>query len=349
MPTYLLGNLVIRIGEDLKKTYAEVLYNSSKLTEVQSEKEDSDEESNNIKIFNKSESESEIIGKLKNALANGKLTLMCGAGISYDAGIPTWDKLLENLFGQMLIKLKSSQKQTYDIGVLDKSGIVSKVSNLILGKYIKNNLEELFLPSLRDSLYKDEPTSCETIKAIVELSRPQRDIKSIDSIITFNFDALIEEALTESTVKHKAIYSEAVKCAPSELAIYHVHGYLPREGKIPENNNIVFSEDGYHSQFIEPFSWSNIIQIQKLTQNTCLLIGISLTDPNMRRLLDVAWRKNPDDTSPHFIIKKRPSLSDQKANDFIVFLEEQDANALGINIIWLNDHSEIPTYLRKLL
>ncbi len=41
-----------------------------------------------------------------------------------------------------------------------------------------------------------------------------------------------------------------------------------------------------------------------------LFIGISLTDPNMRRLLDVAWRKNPDKKLGHFIVKLLPKFSD---------------------------------------
>ena len=42
---------------------------------------------------------------------------------------------------------------------------------------------------------------------------------------------------------------------------------------------VVFSEDAYHSQFMEPFSWSNLIQLNKLGQSTCLFVGLSLTDP----------------------------------------------------------------------
>ncbi len=69
----------------------------------------------------------------------------------------------------------------------------------------------------------------------------------------------------------------------------------------------MFSEDSYHSQFIEPFSWSNLIQLNKLNQNTCLLIGLSLTDPNLRRLLDVSSRKNSEKKINHYIIKKVPT------------------------------------------
>ena len=97
--------------------------------------------------------------------------------------------------------------------------------------------------------------------------------------------------------------------------MYHVHGYLPRTGRIPDSMELVFSEDAYHNQFIDPFSWSNLILLNKLTQNTCLFIGVSLTDPNMRRLLDVAWRKNPDKERSHYIIKRFPQSSERDVLD----------------------------------
>lgn len=113
---------------------------------------------------------------------------------------------------------------------------------------------------------------------------------------------------------------------------------------------VVFSEDAYHSQFIEPFSWSNLIQLNKLSQNTCLFIGLSLTDPNLRRLLDVAIRKNPEKSLNHYFIKKTPfdSKTGDKMDKLALLLEEQDANGLGLSMIWVDDYSEVPKILKKI-
>jgi hypothetical protein len=100
---------------------------------------------------------------------------------------------------------------------------------------------------------------------------------------------------------------------------------------------------------MDSFSWSNLIQLNKLTQNVCLFIGISLTDPNMRRLLDVAWRKNPNKTMSHFIVKLRPQLAKGDILDEVSkLLEEQDANGLGLNVIWIDDFGELPGVLREI-
>ncbi len=68
-------------------------------------------------------------------------------------------------------------------------------SSLILGKYLKNNLGNDFESEVRDALYIAQPIRSRLIESIVQLARPQRDGRPLDSIVTFNFDGLIEENL----------------------------------------------------------------------------------------------------------------------------------------------------------
>jgi hypothetical protein len=64
----------------------------------------------------------------------------------------------------------------------------------------------------------------------------------------------------------------------------------------------------------------------------------------------VAWRKNPDKTLAHYLVKKRPRFGDVDSvlDDLARLLEEQDANALGVNVIWVDDYDEIPELLRSI-
>ena len=83
-------------------------------------------------------------------------------------------------------------------------------------------------------------------------------------------------------------------------------------------------------------------------ENTCLLIGLSITDPNLRRLLDISKRKDESGIAKHYIIKKKPNGS----SDFIktqMLLEEQDSISLGLNVFWINDYDEIPDILNRIV
>lgn len=298
----------------------------------------------------KRESDVSQLAAVRQELRAGRLTLVCGAGVSVAAGIPDWNRLLVRLLERMIQRIAANHEGNLKSVSGEDLQKQYGSSALIIGKYLKNNLGGDFPSELRDALYLTQPTSCTLIEAIGDLARPQRDGKPLDSIITFNFDSLIEEHLDAQNVRNKPIHSEAVKHRSDELPIYHVHGYLPRGGKIRSGTEIVFSEDAYHSQFIDPFSWSNLVQLTKLTQNTCLFVGLSLTDPNLRRLLDVAQRKNPDKVLAHYIIKKTPQFpgSTEAVESLGRLLEEQDANALGLNVIWVSDFAEIPAKLRAI-
>lgn len=292
----------------------------------------------------------QAIEELSHAHHDGRLTLVCGAGVSVGAGISTWNNLLLGLLEKMMASISNNENLSLKTSDANEFQQRYGSSALIIGKYLKSNLGKDFSSELRDALYQNNPDTSDIIEAIVELSRPQRDGKPLDSLITFNFDNLIEEALEKSRVKHKAIYAEGVRSKSSELPVYHVHGYLPRKGRILKDKDIVFSEDAYHSQFIDPFSWSNLIQLNKLSQNTCLFIGLSLTDPNLRRLLDVANRKNPNKFINHYIIKKTlsPRKGKDRVDDLAEFLEEQDANELGLNVIWVNEFKEIAPIIKSI-
>ncbi|RXT04175.1 SIR2 family protein [Ammoniphilus sp. CFH 90114] len=304
--------------------------------------------------------------KIREEFVKGNLTLFCGAGVSADTGIPVWNHLLKQLLAELFIQknhqLHISQEKLAEIYLE-----YFKRSPLIILQFLKNELGHDFLKFVRRAIYQNPPQNNELMDVIVELCRPQRERKSLHSIVTFNFDDVVEQNLEKNKIRYKSVSKEGERYLPSELPIYHVHGFLPREGDLSEFN-IVSSEDAYHSQFIDPFSWSNLVQLNLLNQNLCLFIGLSMTDPNLRRLLDVSMRKKPDRFSKnHYLFKKRykeneireqiaelgiKAESDEYVYSFIKMaelFEEQDANNLGLNVMWVNDYQEIPCILRKLM
>lgn len=306
--------------------------------------------------------------KLSRHLRNGELTLVCGAGVSAAAGTPTWpvllNELLSNLIRRKLPDAPPSPEDHRKLAQLYQEFF--SPSALVVAQYLKNGLGADFLETVRHTLYAQSPNSSELLEAISDMCRPQRSRKSLNSIITFNFDDLIEHNLKKNQISYRAIYAEGQKAHRSELPIYHVHGYLPRMGSIDESHAIVFSEDAYHTQFIDPFSWSNMVQLNHFGQAVCLFVGLSMSDPNLRRLLDVAMRKNPERNANHYVFKKRndPEVLASEishlglasndigtVHEFIVMseiLEEQDSLNLGLNTIWIDDYSEIPLFLREL-
>lgn len=76
-----------------------------------------------------------------------------------------------------------------------------------------------------------------------------------------------------------------------------------------------------------------------------------MTDPNLRRLLDIS-RMGSDHESRHFAFLKRESLfkpEEIEKNKLHFNTIELQLRDLGVQVIWYEDHKEVPEILRKII
>lgn len=325
-------------------------------------------------------SREEILNKINKAYRNEKLVFVLGAGISINYGLPGWDILLQKL---MVTTIEREQSASNALAKLFSE--LFSPSPLIAGRYLQKYYEQKessFEDAVRKALFEDfnisrsSPIMDEIVKYCVAAGKSP----NIDSIITYNFDDIVEQHLIKTNVEipFKPIYGVGMNPEPGELPIYHVHGFLPEKEKLNENNQITFGESVYHKQYNDIYSWNNIVQINKFRDYTCLFIGSSLTDPNIRRLLDIARIQKGKKEEFHYIFKKRYKASeievklknileenkilfDEKVkaqlnfDETVNFLiktieafEENDSSSFGVKTIWVDDYFEIPEILRKI-
>lgn len=304
-----------------------------------------------------------LVGILKRKYQKEELALFVGAGISKDAGIPQWNELINILLSKMISShLKDNGKE-----LLQKSidAIVScahkyqENSPIAQMRYIKASFDAQEYNNLvHDALYsKKHRIDTTLLKAIAEICTPRRNHIGVQGIVTYNFDDLLERCLKRKNVPSNTIYGEDGISVPDKLSVFHVHGYLPknRDDNIG-NMELIFSEEDYHRVYRDAYCWSNLVQLNYLRERTCLFIGCSLTDPNLRRLLDVAKRNN--EKPRHFAFLKRNTIIpdeqlDSKAlsiyEDIDFGLRERYYATLGLNIIWVDSFEEIPQILNSLL
>jgi hypothetical protein len=324
--------------------------------------------------------ESKDFDTLHSAYKNEKLVFVLGAGISMNYGLPSWDTLLQKL---MVTTIKKEQSASSALSKLFTE--LFSPSPLIAGRFLQKFYENKslsFEESVRSVLYseitmrKTSPLMDEIVKFCVAAGKSP----NLDSIITYNFDDLVEQHLQKTNVEipFRSIHGVGMNPETGELPLYHVHGYLPQEGVLDENNQITFGENVYHKQYNDIYSWNNIVQINKFRDFTCLFIGSSLTDPNIRRLLDIARIQRGEKQQHHFIFKKRYKLveiedklknlitenkilfeekNESKLNfdETVKYLtktieefEQNDTLSFGVQTIWIDDYFEIPEILREI-
>lgn len=320
----------------------------------------------------------EKVALLRGMYKKGQFSFFLGAGVSSSAGLPDWNILLNSLFVSYLTNEfdKESKIRDCDIEqIVNRLNTIDEPSALLAARYLRKGLDnnrevsEEFTRTIAQNLYKLRDSAkridSDLIRAIVEMCMPLRTGAKVKSVITYNFDDLIERQLKNQSIQHHSIYTDNDYVDPDELPVFHVHGFLPENTdayEALEKSTLVFSEEGYHLIYSESYHWSNLVQLSNLRDNHCLMVGLSMTDPNLRRLLDIASRNS--DKTRHYAFMKRLSIDEfayenklqiisnidgaQKFLDRHHSLNEEIMRELGVSIVWYTDYDEIPTILKSI-
>src|SRR3972149_8657487 len=114
--------------------------------------------------------------------------------------------------------------------------------------------------------------------------RPLAELRSLRATCTYNDDDLLEKQVAPAGCFYSAASPEDAPPA-GEVPVYHVHGLLPADRNEPPRGDIIFSEEDYHRVYHDPYHWSNTCQSDLFRSSATLFIGVSFSDPHLRRIL----------------------------------------------------------------
>jgi hypothetical protein len=328
------------------------------------------------------------------------VVLALGAGLSLGCGLPTWVELLKRLgrvclgddYGDWLIdELRDKGSNLPAIASLLKACCPAHLS---------------FTELLRDQLYRDFPKHLAkdrqelityvqrqnpTMRAIASLCTIHdeqaglyRRNSKIHAIINFNLDAVFRAYIREryKTNFIRTIERASKRTFPERISIYYVHGFLRFDDKAQDTDEeawdkLVFTEQEYFDFFNNPTSLFNYTFLHLLREYSCLFIGLSMQDDNIRRLLHYSRKervqgyieegKNPQESVKrslrHFAILPRfrmdqlnrvpnglKHMSDRlkHTTDELNRTTERALQQLGTQVLWIDNFTEIPDRLKQM-
>src|SRR5262245_6799150 len=253
------------------------------------------------------------------------LVLFIGAGVSIPYGIPSWkDLVLELLFEQAEhTRRLGSLWPHYRRALASWMTDYFEYNPLVLARMVERDTrrrsrkngarqvsdgEMAFLEKLRTQIYTHCKTPAgkrTTLQAIGELI--QRSRGNVRCAVSFNFDSLLEEELWRRKVETVSI-SDGARRHSGAFRIIHPHGFVPKKCEIIRGQ-LVFTEDDYRKLTETVFHWGLSEIVGQLRQTTVLFIGLSMSDPSLRRLLD-ACRNS--DIPPHWQLQRRHQVRDHE-------------------------------------
>jgi hypothetical protein len=279
------------------------------------------------------------LSPLKEAFSKGNLTFYLGAGVSKDNGLPSWEELVQALYFSTLedesyiYQLKPFPNYLFAIAewVLKQKNepldiIIRKIKQWYEGKDFMGMLcNTLYASFERENSLIDIPgISClilsqnKTLSAIVECCRKSKPAESgVHAIVTYNYDNFLELGLEKyADIKDNfiTIYKGEQLLLYEKIPIYHVHGYIPYQNNDIKFEDILFSEEQYNRAFQDPFYWGNVVQINQLTSVTGLMLGLSLSDRNTRRILD-SIRSQPV-LKNNYILMRKPKYKNIEKDEY---------------------------------
>jgi hypothetical protein len=158
------------------------------------------------------------------------VALFLGAGVSAGLGLPNWSTLIGALFASAFAE--RLDLDPFDAGVLSEAAAsLNRDSPLQTVRYLRRALgsnSDKFEEQLSKVLYGayNPSGSSELADAIARLCVPGRLGPKVHSVITYNFDDLLEDRLNNKHVDHSSIYHGNSQATAAELPVYHVHGFL---------------------------------------------------------------------------------------------------------------------------
>lgn len=299
--------------------------------------------------------------RLINDFRTSPVTLMIGSGVSASAGLPIWKEFLKRVCGaffdhwESLIegnRYSSTQppKELSITGVNEDFWTESTKNNteillendpVLIAQQIRNcirNRDWFYL--LRKCLYNNEDEELiDTSRSILidNIAKLCAEPDRILSVINYNYDSTLEDYLSKYDIKFSKVYEENRKTQKGLLRVFHPHGYLGLDGG---SKNIILTESDYHFESTIPYSWANIVQMRFLCDSTCIFVGLSMTDPNLRRLL----RSSVEIFTGYHYVFLPCSQSQNDHEKMLTSLFDLDLLKLGVKTIRYpkNDKTEDP-------
>jgi SIR2-like domain len=317
--------------------------------------------------------------RLEETYCNPGIVLVLGSGISVGSGLPNWSGLLKRVAEGVAGSVEPEffkQLRCSDFGLPVVASILEERSS---------DRQEL-IERVREALYRDFPffpsgvteddrprlvhhvhTQNPTLRAVGSLCASNRGTndftpnRKIHAVVTFNLDALLQAYVRARYGKRllRTVERPSASSNPEKISIYHMHGLLRFDRKAHDPTKeaadaVVLTEQDYFNFFNNPMSLFNYTFMYLLREFSCLFIGLSMQDENIRRLLHFSKFERlrgyeseglgapvPDKLIRHFAVLRQASPA---VDDAL----EESLRPLGTTVLWIRDYAEIPSQLQKL-
>jgi len=265
-------------------------------------------------------------------LSKGRLALFLGAGLSMGFKLPNWESLVARLYA----KIGETPPASGD-------NLLLKVATFKLAHFRNNDAG--FSKLVNECLYAGGDFSFDALRrndlvaAIGALVMASQRGQAA-SVITLNFDDLLERYLEFNGLLVQAVSEEHHWASNDDVRIYHPHGILPVDDTRKNSESLVFGMQEFHKIISGGSLWRPLLDTI-LRTHTTIYIGLSGDDMHLQSLLNEMKQK-------HAISRERYAyhgvmFGRKPSTDMSVLFDE-----MGVHSCLFDNYDELPPFLFRI-
>lgn len=317
------------------------------------------------------------IQEIRDSFQEGRLDYLIGAGSSIDAGLPGWSALNNRLLELFFKRQFSQDAKQSELLVAPEPDELEALAYIFVHRFgrepvidlIKNSVgdEADFRDLLRNSLY-GEMGQIELRPLQFELAATlgETDTGNIRRLVTTNFDNLLERAYCrlkgeddqkvmkyiELIANQADLRDDQTESSNSRPQFVHLHGYLPDLDTEKDRGAIILSERDF---ILTDEDWQTTFlrTILMSSERDLLIIGMSLADPRLRRLLHQR-AESSEEHGKVFVLLPKSSAGDddplavRRAHKMVGAYEQKYWDNLGVSVKFVGNLDTLPLHLRRI-
>ncbi|GLR89791.1 SIR2 family protein [Bradyrhizobium iriomotense] len=214
------------------------------------------------------------------SVSDGDVIFLCGAGVSFGVGLPTFKKLTDDVYAAIgesrahePAETIAYEKEEYD-----------RVLRSLEKRTLLHGTESRVRVAVTRILKAPDGANLVHHKSLLQLSR---DRSGRARLLTTNFDTLFERAAQEEGLSFE---SHAGKSIPrpggaDDFGILHLHGRLEDTNLSLRKSDLILTSADFGDAYLRD-GWASRYIEDRMRLNTLILVGYRAEDAALRLLLE---------------------------------------------------------------
>ena len=219
----------------------------------------------------------DIPERLLEAHEEGEVVFFCGAGISYPAGLPGFEGLVDELYGRLAPVPDEEQKAARNAKQFDTAIALLEEKHVGGREQVRETLNKILRPRTTD------PKATATHKALLTLSENREGRRRL---ITTNFDRLFQTVMRRDKLR-VTIFQAPLLPVPKTRwnGLVYLHGLLAARPDADNLNSLVLSSGDFGLAYLTE-RWAARFVSDLFHNFTVCFVGYSIGDPVLRYMMD---------------------------------------------------------------